>query len=134
MEKPFDDLTRKDFEVLSVLWDSKEALSYGMMVERYPKMNANTVQAELRKLLNKKLVEIDHVGYSGRVLCRYYRPTMTPDAFAAKGFAQEYEKCAIHASGADFMRAFLDGKKSKKAKKTEIEELEKLIEEYKKEM
>ncbi len=65
-----DDLTHRDMDILNVLWEGKGSLTASQIVEAGPSLTINTVQAVLRKLLKKKLIEIDKIVYSGTVLCR----------------------------------------------------------------
>ena len=66
-----------------------------------PDLTINTVQAVLRKLLKYQLVEVADIVYSGTVLSRSYRPTITSEEFAVHEVTSDYlafEKTAFKAA------------------------------------
>ncbi len=132
MKKPFETFTKKDYEILTILWNSEEPLSYHEIVEKGNGINVNTVQAQIRKLLKKEVIYVADIVYSGTVLCRKYLPKMKEDEFAAKYFAKEFSEVEVKPSTSSLVCALLDMESNGEKKKEEIKELEKMLREYKK--
>lgn len=67
-----DTLTKKEYDLMSVFWNSEHALSLHDINEKHPELNRNTVQAVLKKLLKNEYIEVAEIGYSKTVLTRKY--------------------------------------------------------------
>lgn len=74
-------LTKKEAEIMNVFWESQEPLIIAEISERNPKLNKNTVAATIKKLLDKKCIEMDSVVYHGRVLARAFKPVLTKEEY-----------------------------------------------------
>ena len=75
-KKPELALTNREMDILSILWSSEKPLTVAEIVDASNgTLKANTVQAVVKLLLNRNLVEVCDIVYSGTVLCRNYRPT-----------------------------------------------------------
>lgn len=74
-------LTKRDLDVLNILWESDDPKTAAQIVKAGPELTMNTVQAVLRKLLKNKLVEIAEIVYSGTVLTRSYKPIISQEIF-----------------------------------------------------
>lgn len=115
-------LTKRQNQVMSILWNSKEPLSASQIHQADENLNMNTVQQVLRVLLNMKYIKVADIGYSSTSLTRLYAPTV---------------------SQADYIQ-FLLGDKSRfeitaylinsNTNLDEINELKKLIDQKKKEL
>ena len=79
-------LTNRERDILDILWESGKSMVASEITSMRDDLSINTVQAVLKKLLQKKLIAVDEIVYSGTVLSRSYKPTMTPDQF-------EIQKC-----------------------------------------
>ncbi len=91
-------------------------------------LNINTVQAVIRKLLDKKYIEVADIVYSGTVLTRSYRPTLSKKEMTVQRFIgqfQENDKVSIP----NLVTTLL---KHEKNEQEVIEELEAMLEERKK--
>ncbi len=75
-------LTRREEDILHVLWRSDKALSARVIADETD-ISMNTVQAVLRKLLKGEYIETASIGYSGTVLTREYVATITEDTYYA---------------------------------------------------
>lgn len=58
-------LTKKELQLMTVLWNSSVALSANDISNINPDLNKNTIQVVLKKLLDKDLIKVDNIGYSG---------------------------------------------------------------------
>ncbi len=70
-------LTKRQNEVMSVLWNSDSALSANQICDIDESLNMNTVQQVLRVLLKMKYIKVSDIGYSNTVLTRLYSPVIT---------------------------------------------------------
>lgn len=64
-------------DILNVLWSSKSPLIAWDISKIGNDLSINTVQATLRSLLNKNLIEVADIVYSGTILTRSYRLLIT---------------------------------------------------------
>ncbi len=133
MHKDFpDDLTRRDMDILNVLWEGKESMTASGIVEANESLTINTVQAVLRKLLKKELIEVDKIVYSGTVLCRSYKPAISADEFALSHFSNEYKNLQKRISVSSLMACLLDTETDKEKLHQNIDDLQNALNEYKK--
>ena len=77
-------LTGRERDILEILWQNEE----GMIASDFPKikedLTINTVQAVLKKLLKRELIEVKEIVYSGTVLCRRYVPAISEQEFSVE--------------------------------------------------
>lgn len=95
-------LTRRDLDVLSVLWDSERPLTASEIVAANPALNKNTVQPVLRKLLKNELVQVADIVYSGTVLSRSYIPSISRQELSLYRLSSEYRQLEKDVSKASF--------------------------------
>lgn len=79
---PFQLVTGRELDVLMVLWESKKPLVASEIALQKNDLSVNTVQAILRKLVNKNYIEVADIIFSGKVLSRCYRAVITAENFA----------------------------------------------------
>lgn len=115
----------KEQEILSIMWNSEVALTAKQIHEQSPEIPISTIQSVLKKLLEKKLVKIDDIIYSGKVLTRSYLPILNQEEFVL----QQYQGLDI----SNLLSLFL-GSKKLNSDNTDIEELEKMIAEKRKKL
>lgn len=125
-------LTKRDVEILSILWNSNHSMTASEISEASPGLSVNTVQAVLRKLLKNKLIEIENIVYSGTVLARSYIPLITAQDYALAKLAMDYQKFEKQISKGAVLVTLLDLENDPKKNSEEAQELEKILEEYKK--
>ncbi len=81
-------LTGRERDILEILWQCEE----GMIASDFPKikedLTINTVQAILKKLLKRELIEVKEIVYSGTVLCRRYVPAISEQDFSVEEISQ----------------------------------------------
>lgn len=122
-------LTGREKDVLEVLWASNRSLSAAEISHSMENLSINTVQAVIRKLMKKGLVDIGNIVYSRNVLCRTFQPTMTKKEFAQQVVAH-YMKVldAFEVSRLQFVLKILD----EMFTCNELDEIEKFIQNKKK--
>ena len=115
----------KEQEILSILWNNEQALTAKQIHDLSPEIPISTIQTVLTKLMKKKLVKIDDIIYSGKVLTRSYSTEINQEEF----ILQQYQDLNV----SNLLSLFLGDKKIK-YEDTEIENLEKLIDEQRKKL
>ena len=121
-------LTKRELDVMTILWESSRPLVASEITKIDETLNINTVQAVIRKLLDKKYIEVDDIVYSGTVLTRSYKPALSKKEMAVQRFLgqfQENDKVSIPNLVATLL-------KHEKNEQEVIEELELLLAERKK--
>lgn len=121
-------LTKREMDVMTILWESNTPLVASEITKMDDSLNINTVQAVIRKLLDKKYIEVADIVYSGTVLTRSYRPTLSKKEMTVQRFIrqfQENDKVSIP----NLVTTLL---KHEKNEQEVIEELEAMLEERKK--
>lgn len=121
-------LTKREMDVMTILWESNTPLVASEITKMDDSLNINTVQAVIRKLLDKKYIEVADIVYSGTVLTRSYRPTLSKKEMTVQRFIgqfQETDKVSIP----NLVTTLL---KHEKNEQEVIEELEAMLEERKK--
>ncbi len=130
-QKQFNtNLTKRDLDVMHVLWDSEEPKTAAMIVKARPDLTMNTVQAVLRKLLNNNFIEVADIVYSGTVLSRSYRDAISQAEYTLQKMTCEYQSLKNKPSKASILKALLDAENDKKIVKQDIEEIRKFLEGY----
>jgi len=117
-------LTNREMDILDILWSEGKPLVSSEIAKLGDSLTNNTVQAVLRNLLKKKLIEISDIVYSGTVLCRSYKPTISANYFTIKQFVSQYENMDKSITIPNIVANLLD---SEKDEELVIEELEKLL-------
>ena len=119
-------LSKHQLEVMKVLWDSQTPLVASDITKRHDKLNISTVQAALRVLSKEEIVEVADIVYSGTVLTRAYRPTISRDEY----FSQTYRDISEGLSGISLIASLID----KETTLEELDRLEKIIKNKKQEI
>ena len=120
--------TRREQDVLEVLWTGEKPMTASEIV------NANPELTVLRKLLGQKIIEVADIVYSGTVLSRSYRPLISHDEFISSQFSQDLERLNKTISKPALLKTLFDAEKDRDRVKAEIEELEQMLDEYRKKL
>jgi predicted transcriptional regulator len=107
-------LTRREEDILHVLWDSDKVMS-ARDVANETEISMNTVQSVMRKLLRGDYIKTASIGYSGTVLTREYVANITEEEY----YSTLISKSAMKALAANFI--------SKDAENDDLDELTQLI-------
>ena len=126
--------TRREQDVLEVLWTGEKPMTASEIVNANPELTMNTVQAVLRKLLGQKIIEVADIVYSGTVLSRSYRPLISHDEFISSQVSQDLERLNKTISKPSLLKTLFDAEKDRDRVKAEIEELEQMLDEYRKKL
>ena len=70
-------LTKKENEVMSILWQGKKPMSAHQITETNNALSIYTVQQVLQRLLKMNYVKIADINYSGTVFARFYTPAIS---------------------------------------------------------
>lgn len=125
-------LTGRDMDILDILWNSENPMTASQITDAKDGLTINTVQSVLRKLLKLELVEVADIVYSGTVLCRSYRASVSAQEIALSRFVSESRRLSDGISPSSFVAALLDTETDKEARAKEIQKLEHLLQDYKK--
>lgn len=85
-------LTKKELQLMTVLWNSSVALSANDISNINPDLNKNTIQVVLKKLLDKDLIKVDNIGYSGTVLTRLYVAVVSQEKYVSQTLTNQTMK------------------------------------------
>lgn len=122
-------LTKREIDIMNIFWKENRPL----IASDFPKFDSsltiNTVQAYLKKLKEKGLIEVADIVYSGTVLTRSYKFTVNQDEFEAKKYLNSINSHKINVSS--LVATFLNTQDEDTARE-EITNLEKLIQKQKK--
>lgn len=120
-------LTGRERDILSILWNSEKGLIASEIVKERDDLTINTVQAVLKKLLKRNLIQVDQIVYSGTVLSRSYKPTLSEAEFETQMLtAGIHDLKRFSISPFKFVLGFLGGTKEKLTE-AEAEELLELV-------
>lgn len=125
-------LTKRDLDVMNVLWNSDEPKTAAMVVKARPDLTMNTVQAVLRKLLNNSLIEVADIVYSGTVLSRCYKPAISQSDFTLCKMTSEYQSLKQKLSKVSILAALLDTEDDPETVKQDIAQIREFLDNYKK--
>ena len=77
-------LTKKEQEVMDVLWNSTEEMSTNDIKITAPELNNYTIQQVIKKLLKKGFIKVSGFGYTKNALTRKYIPTLSQADYLQK--------------------------------------------------
>lgn len=123
-------LTKRDLDVMNILWDSDSPKTAALIVKAKPELTMNTVQAVLRKLLKNNLIEVAEIVYSGTVLTRSYSPLISQEDFLIRKMTSEYKSLSNKISKVSILSALLDTEEDKEKIKEDIVQLNELLKTY----
>ncbi len=128
------ELTKRDMDILNILWNSSSPMTAAEIAGAKEGLTINTVQAVLRKLLKQELIEVADIVYSGTVLCRNYRASVSAEEITLSRFTNEIRRFSDKISASSFVAALLDRETDKEIRAEEIQNLERLLKDYKKDL
>ena len=133
-KKKFPKLTSREIDILNILWENEKPLIASEIADARSDLTINTVQAVLRKLLKYQLVEVADIVYSGTVLSRSYRPTITSEEFAVQELTSDYLAFQKTVSKPLLVSVLLDTEEDPVKARETIDELQQMLDAYKKEL
>lgn len=121
-------LSRRELDIMNVLWAEGKPLKASDFPERKPELSINTVQSVLKKLLQRGFIEVAEIVQSGTVLSRSYAPAIKPEEYAVKYVMTEifpFDKMVL---GTGYLSALFESVENDEML---MEELEQFIKEKK---
>lgn len=118
-------LTKKQLEVMKILWNNSSPMIASEIEENNPSLNINTIQARLRALLKSEYIKIADIVYSGTVLTRSYTPCVSKEEYFSESF-----KDIVGSSPFSLFASLIDSETDAE----ELEQLEQLIAKKKEEL
>lgn len=119
-------LSDRQLEIMNILWAEARPMIASDIVSRKEDLQVNTVQAALRSLIKKKYIEVAEIVYSGNVLSRSYKPIISKEEYINNTCGEIQKMSSSHS----ILAAFVEKEEDTKV----LEELEKLIQERKREI
>ncbi|MDK2808581.1 MAG: hypothetical protein PWP24_1317 [Clostridiales bacterium] len=124
-------ITNREKDVLEVLWNSDSPLLASDIPKINASLNISSVQLALRNLLSKNIIEVADIVYSGTVLSRSYRTLISREDFFSNEVINSFKKLDRTITTKNIVATLL---KHEKNEANTIKELEKLLEERKKQL
>lgn len=126
-------MNQREVDVLNILWGSEIPLSLTDILNINPDLVKSTVAAILAKLLKEQLIEVAGITYSGKVLCRTYRPTAISKEKIVSSLTENYNKVSNIIPQSTFVASILRLNRDKEKAKKEIAQLRAMLDEFEKE-
>lgn len=123
-------LTKRDLDIMSILWKSKEPETASMIAKYNPDLTMNTIQAVLRKLLKSNFIKVADIVYSGTVLTRSYKPAISQEDFWIQKIVEDYKEIRQKVSKADVVAALLNIDKNSPGNKEDIIQIREMLDNY----
>lgn len=117
------ELTTIELEIMKVLWDSEESLIVSEISE-LGNLNYNSIRTNINKLLKKGVIKVENYKQSGTVNARTFSPTISREQYLQKVYYHNKPFAS------KFISAFIS---SDNISDQEIDDIAKIIEEYKEE-
>lgn len=124
-------VTNREKDILEVLWNSDTPLLASDIPKINPALSISSVQLGLRNLLTKNIIEVADIIYSGTVLSRSYRPLISKEDFISYELINSFKNLDRTITTKNIVTTLL---KHETNETDTIKELEKLLEERKKQL
>lgn len=116
--------TSKEQAVMNQLLSAETSLTASEIVAQNKSLNSNTVQSVVRSLLKRGYIEVAQIVYSGKVLCRSYRPTEKAKNAAFEDLSARFRSLRKNMPAPVIFAGLIDSEEDQQAV---IEELEAMI-------
>lgn len=80
-------LTNRELDIMNILWNSSHSMKASSICKASDTLSINSVQATLKSLLKKNAIEVDKIVYSGKVLTRSYKTTLSIGQYIKHNFS-----------------------------------------------
>jgi len=129
------DLTKREKDVIKLLWKSDKPLTASEISKCSEIISISTVQTVLKSLVKKGFVEVADIVYSGTVLSRSYKTTISSRQYEMQKFVHSFKELVDKDfTTSSFVTTLLEREDNDKKALAELEELEKMIKKRKKEL
>lgn len=109
---------------MNQLLTAETSLTASEIVARSESLNNNTVQSVVRSLLKRGYIEVAQIVYSGKVLCRSYRPTEKAKNAAFEDLSARFRFLRKNMPAPKIFAGLIDSEEDQQAV---IEELEAML-------
>lgn len=128
-------LTKRERDVLDILWESPTALMASEIAKMRDGMTITTVHTVLKNLLRRDFIKVNSFTYSNTVLSRTYRPIVSSLGFELRKFAESIKNIpAGDVSASNYVSTLLGPENDSRQVLKEIEQVEKLLAEKKEQL
>lgn len=122
------DTTKRENDILKLLWKSTKPLTASELAKSSGGISISTTQTALKGLVKKGLVEVADIVYSGTVLSRSYRATLSSTQYEMQKLVNSFrQRVNKDFSTSSFVATLLEQEKDSEKALKELEELEKLL-------
>lgn len=131
--KPYQ-LPEREIEILYVMWEADRPLMASEIAEADQELKLATVHTTLKRMLKKNLIEVVDFAKSGNVFGRCYQPTISMQEFELNKISNDYKrKKCLDITATNLVAALLSGQDNRMVQE-ELDRLEELIQEKRKEI
>lgn len=123
------ELSKRELDVMNVFWSQEGSVIASDIPKVNESLSINTVQAVIKKLIQKNYLKVDEIVYSGTVLTRSYLPVVSADEYAKRQIKTDASFLNRYANKVEVIAALLDAEENE-AKL--LDDLEALIKERRK--
>ncbi|KJY63378.1 hypothetical protein JG30_00580 [Bombilactobacillus mellifer] len=74
-------LTRRETDIMHVLWNATEALSARDIAQANPEISQNTIQSLIKKLLDENFIKVDGFKSTGTIYTRKFVPNISEQEY-----------------------------------------------------
>lgn len=127
-------LSKRELDIMKVMWSENKSLTASYIAKK-SNISISTVHTAINKLLIKNMIVVDEIIYSGKVLCRCYKPTISAVNYDMRKLANSFQGIVDQDfSTSNFVSALLGQEKDNQKILSELDDLEKMIKEKKEEL
>lgn len=82
-------LTKREGQIMNVLWNSQEPLSAHDILVAQPDLSRNTIQIVLKKLQSLGFIEVAGFSYNKNALTRTFKPVIAQSEYISRTLARK---------------------------------------------
>ena len=127
-------LPEREVDILYVMWNAGRPLMASEITEADEELKLATVHTTLKRMLKKNLIEVVDFAKSGNVFGRCYQPTISIREFELGKISSEFKNIQCKDITASNLVAALLDEEDSGALEEELDELERIIQERRKEI
>lgn len=117
------ELSKRELDVMNVFWAQEGPVIASDIPKANGSLSINTVQAVIKKLIQKNYLKVDEIVYSGTVLTRSYLPVVTADEYAKRQIQTDASFLSKYTNKLGVVEALLDAEEDETQLLNDLEEL-----------
>ena len=117
------ELSKRELDVMNVFWAQEGPVIASDIPKSNGSLSINTVQAVIKKLIQKNYLKVDEIVYSGTVLTRSYLPVVTADEYAKRQIQTDASFLSKYTNKIGVVEALLDAEEDETQLLNDLEEL-----------